>query len=491
MASNINPNSIDATFPVPGQDNDTQGFRDNFSAIVTALTTANFEISQLQMNGASLVQNNDFNTNEIRNAILHDVGWLVADYTGQAVTGFNTINYQAGNYQKFLVDPTTTTNFTIINWPANNINGTLQVQVQSTNTQGMVYFQAVTTGTTLYVDSRISNPYTVNSQTAVIFEISSPDQGNTQFLTAYSVGTSTTTGAITFSDITVTDTANSTSTTTGALVVNGGVGIAADVVVGGTVTANSGSYTTFNVGGYGVSTATVINTVLNSSTYIVGDGSWNQNITFPVDYGLGSYQRYTVNNTQTSVGFYFTNWPQDGGVHKGTLEIQYTQRTRVAFQQTGIYISTCTTNGLSVDVYLGSGTALNQFKIGSGWYAWTDTTPSSSLGQWDPTNPATYTTLTTVQSVIGSQIITVNPPINLSTATTLYFAPGPGAAGRVGYVSNGATLVVNRQYPSNYAVGNTGTTIVLEVTTPDGGNTIFVDRVDAYDAGFADINSAN
>ena len=33
MASNINYVNVDETFPVAGQDNDSQGFRDNFSTI--------------------------------------------------------------------------------------------------------------------------------------------------------------------------------------------------------------------------------------------------------------------------------------------------------------------------------------------------------------------------------------------------------------------------------------------------------------------------
>ena len=31
MASNIDATSIDATFPIAGQDNDSQGFRNNFN----------------------------------------------------------------------------------------------------------------------------------------------------------------------------------------------------------------------------------------------------------------------------------------------------------------------------------------------------------------------------------------------------------------------------------------------------------------------------
>ena len=48
MASSLSPSSIDATFPVAGQDNDSQGFRDNFNQIKTDLTNAKSELENLQ-----------------------------------------------------------------------------------------------------------------------------------------------------------------------------------------------------------------------------------------------------------------------------------------------------------------------------------------------------------------------------------------------------------------------------------------------------------
>ena len=52
MTSSINPNNIDITFPVAGQDNDSQGFRDNFTNLKTSLQYAKDEIEDLQSNGA-------------------------------------------------------------------------------------------------------------------------------------------------------------------------------------------------------------------------------------------------------------------------------------------------------------------------------------------------------------------------------------------------------------------------------------------------------
>ena len=48
MASSINPNNISVTFPIAGQDNDSQGFRDNFNNIKTNITYAKSEIEDLQ-----------------------------------------------------------------------------------------------------------------------------------------------------------------------------------------------------------------------------------------------------------------------------------------------------------------------------------------------------------------------------------------------------------------------------------------------------------
>lgn len=50
MTSRIYPNSIDATYPVAGQDNDTQGFRNNYQSIKSNFTIAAGEITALQAN---------------------------------------------------------------------------------------------------------------------------------------------------------------------------------------------------------------------------------------------------------------------------------------------------------------------------------------------------------------------------------------------------------------------------------------------------------
>ena len=60
MASKIVPGNIDGTYPKAGQDNSSQGFRDNFSAIKTNFTEEKSGIEALQTNKASLNGASDF-----------------------------------------------------------------------------------------------------------------------------------------------------------------------------------------------------------------------------------------------------------------------------------------------------------------------------------------------------------------------------------------------------------------------------------------------
>ena len=70
--------TIDADFPVAGVDNDSQGFRDNFSIIRDGLATANAEITELQTNTAKLNDDNDFNGNVIANAVTNQLYGIIS-----------------------------------------------------------------------------------------------------------------------------------------------------------------------------------------------------------------------------------------------------------------------------------------------------------------------------------------------------------------------------------------------------------------------------
>jgi len=107
MTSSINPNNIDGTYPIAGQDNDSQGFRDNFTNIKNNLTFAATELSDLQTNavliapltsvGQTSVTNNMGQT-PIVAAQLSQTTQTVYNL-GTVNAGSNTIDWTNGAYQ--------------------------------------------------------------------------------------------------------------------------------------------------------------------------------------------------------------------------------------------------------------------------------------------------------------------------------------------------------------------------------------------------------
>jgi hypothetical protein len=78
MASNINPTNIDITYPIAGQDNDTQGFRDNFSNIKNNFVVAKSEISAIQ---ATLGVSPTWTTVPVTSSDVGSAGQLAYDNT--------------------------------------------------------------------------------------------------------------------------------------------------------------------------------------------------------------------------------------------------------------------------------------------------------------------------------------------------------------------------------------------------------------------------
>ena len=131
MSSNINPNDIDATYPIAGQDNDSQGFRDNFTNIKTNFQYAEDEITDLQnkvilkaaLSGGAL-------DNNMAGALLYAA--KIQAFTGTvvslgALSGSVTLNYSAGHCQTL----TTTGSISLAfqNFPSAGSYGLLRFQI--------------------------------------------------------------------------------------------------------------------------------------------------------------------------------------------------------------------------------------------------------------------------------------------------------------------------------------------------------------------------
>lgn len=70
MADNINFRDINEKFPLSGKDNDSQVFRKNFTIIKNNWQYTTEQLSSLDLNSAKLNSNNNFNGNELINAVL-------------------------------------------------------------------------------------------------------------------------------------------------------------------------------------------------------------------------------------------------------------------------------------------------------------------------------------------------------------------------------------------------------------------------------------
>jgi hypothetical protein len=181
MASSINPNNIDTTYPVAGQDNDSQGFRDNFTNIKTNFTYAETEIEDLQskvvlksaLSGTTL--DNDFAGAVITAAKMTDMR-LTKTAKG-TVSGTVTIDIEEGGYQTV----TTAGNITLAfsNWPAAGAFSAVRVSVTVASASHTVTLPAAASVGAEGITGLSSSVITFPEAGTFDFEFSTDDGGTT------------------------------------------------------------------------------------------------------------------------------------------------------------------------------------------------------------------------------------------------------------------------------------------------------------------------
>jgi hypothetical protein len=98
LTSLINFAAINENFPVAGQDNDTQVFRDNFDTIKTNFSAAKTEIEDLQDNVARTDVESDFNYNLVTSVTLQDAYFRKKDYGAAIVVGTQDVSFKQAMY---------------------------------------------------------------------------------------------------------------------------------------------------------------------------------------------------------------------------------------------------------------------------------------------------------------------------------------------------------------------------------------------------------
>ena len=193
--SAINTNGLDVNYPIPGQNNSSQGFRNNFASIKTNLDTAGTEISDLQNKVVvksaldNTIVNNDMANTLISNCATRS--FRATTYNlGNALSGTVTVNCSLGDVQYGTVASNVTFNFA--SWGPAGTQSNVELQLATSNSQAFITFPAavvssnnnfgLTTLENYDGTTSVSFPYGVS---LVDYRLSSMDCGNTITIEPY------------------------------------------------------------------------------------------------------------------------------------------------------------------------------------------------------------------------------------------------------------------------------------------------------------------
>lgn len=180
MASQINQNTIDATYPVAGQDNSSQGFRDNFSAIQTNFGYASTEISSLQANSVIRNQDNDLGGNTTITAGTFRNSRQVIFAIG-SVSGNIPVNYANGSYQTLTMTGSTVLTFNGFS-AANGQNYSFKIQVTVSNTDHTLTIPAAVSINKDTISGISGNTIYFQDPGVYIFEFTTNDGGTSYII---------------------------------------------------------------------------------------------------------------------------------------------------------------------------------------------------------------------------------------------------------------------------------------------------------------------
>jgi len=205
MTSSINPQNIDANYPVAGVPNNTQGFRDNFTNIQTNFTYAKNEITDLEnkailksaLTGTTL--DNNMADQLIYSALIRDFSGSIVQNT--VTSGSVTLDYSSGHYQTVSTSGSVSLGFT--NFPVAGTVGMMRVQINITNTAYTVTLPAAVTLGVIGIQGISSNVITFGATgyyefgfvtsdggtTVTVFDLNRPLLGSVGSAVGYSTGT--------------------------------------------------------------------------------------------------------------------------------------------------------------------------------------------------------------------------------------------------------------------------------------------------------------
>jgi len=181
MASNINANNINGAYPTPGVDNDSQGFRNNFTNIKNNFSSAKLEIEDLQnkailKNGLSGVAlNNDMGGAPIKSAEIRDFRETEVDLG--TTQGTIVLDHNDGHFYKVISFDSLSVGFA--NLPPSGTIGRIRLLLKLSNiTHTLTFPNTVTLGLNGILNFNPSTKaITFDAVGTYIFEFVTDDNG--------------------------------------------------------------------------------------------------------------------------------------------------------------------------------------------------------------------------------------------------------------------------------------------------------------------------
>jgi hypothetical protein len=179
MASNINANNIDGAFPVAGQDNDSQGFRDNFTNAKNNFSYAKSEIEDLQSKVLlKTALSGDILSNALNDTVLS--GAQVLDFSETRValgttSGTVTLDHTLGHYQTVTTNGNVTLAFS--NLPPAGQRGRIRLQIVIANVAHTLTLPAAVSLGTNQLQGYSSNVITFAATGTYEFEFTTDNAG--------------------------------------------------------------------------------------------------------------------------------------------------------------------------------------------------------------------------------------------------------------------------------------------------------------------------
>lgn len=193
--STINTNGLDVNYPVPGQNNSSQGFRNNFASIKTNLDTAGTEISDLQNKVVvKSALDNTVISNDMANTLISNAstrGFRATTYNlGNSLSGTVLVDVSLGDVQYGTVNGNVTIDFG--GWAPYGTQSNVELQLAISNANAVITFPGevanannnfgITTLENYAATGNVTIPYGVSQ---LDYRLSTMDCGNTILIEPY------------------------------------------------------------------------------------------------------------------------------------------------------------------------------------------------------------------------------------------------------------------------------------------------------------------